>query len=63
MSLRAGDATAGVQIDAINKENMMKYFDLWDKFHFKKHPKRFYNMDEMGMPLDPCPPKLVVPKG
>ena len=24
---------------------------------------RVHNMDEIGMPLDPCPPKIVAPKG
>ena len=64
MSLRAGDATAGVRIDAINEENMKKYFDLleevYNELDFKDHPERIYNMDETGMPLDPHPPKVVV---
>ena len=67
MSLRAGDATADVQIDAINEENMNKYFDLleevYNELDFKDHPERIYNMDETGMPLDLCPPKVIVPKG
>ena len=58
------DATAGVRIDAINEENMKKYFDLleevYNELDFKDHPERIYNMDETGMPLDP---KVVVPKG
>ena len=67
MSLRVGDSTAGVGIDAINEENMTKYFDLLEEVHneldFKDHPQRIYNMDETGMPSDPRPPKVVVPKG
>ena len=67
MSLRAGDATAGVRIDAINEDNMRKYFDLleevFDELDLKNHPERIYNMDETGMPLDPRPPKVVAPKG
>ena len=26
-------------------------------------PEKIYNMDEMGMPLDPRPPKVVATKG
>ena len=60
MSLQASDATAGVRIDAIDEENMKKYFDLLEEVYndldFKDHPERIYNMDETGMPLDPHPP-------
>ena len=67
ISLRAGDATAGVRIDAINEENMKKYFDLledvYNEFDFKNHPERIYNIDETGVALDPHPPKVAVPKG
>ena len=60
MSLRVGDSTAGVRIDAINEENMTKYFDLleevYNELDFKDHPERIYNMDETGMSIDPCPP-------
>ena len=67
MSLRVGDSTADVGIDAINEENMTKYFDLleevYNELDFKDHPQRIYNMDETGMPSDPRPPKVVVPKG
>ena len=31
MSLRAGDPTAGVRMDAINDENMKNYFDLLEE--------------------------------
>lgn len=67
MSLRVGDSIAGVGIDAINEENMTKYFDLleevYNELDFKDHPQRIYNMDETDMPLDPRPPKVMVPKG
>ena len=62
LSLRTGDATAGVRIDAVNEESMREYFallrEVYDEF-IDGHPERIYNMDEMGMPLDPCPPKLL----
>ena len=56
-------------MDAINEDNMRKYFDLLEEvfnhLDFKNHPERIYNMDETGMPLDPHPltPKVVAPKG
>ena len=67
MTLRAGDPTAGVRLDAINDENMQNYFDLleevYDELYLRNHPERVYNMDETGMPLDPRTPKIIAPKG
>ena len=67
LSLRSGDLTAGVRIDAVNKENMLNYFNLlkevYDELDFAGHPERIFNMDETGMPLDPRPPKVVAHKG
>ena len=44
MSLRAEDATAGVRIDAINEDNMHKYFDLleevFDELDLKKPSRK-----------------------
>jgi hypothetical protein len=44
VSSRASDTTAGVRIDAINEENMKKYFDLLEEVYndldFKDHPER-----------------------
>ena len=46
MSLLMGDATADVRIDAINEDNMHKYFDLleevYEELDFKDHPERIY---------------------
>ena len=57
LTLRAGDATTGVRIDAENEENMRAYFGLlkevYDELDFEAHPERIYNMDETGVPLDP----------
>ena len=43
LRLRVGDSTAGVRFDAINEENMKKYFDLlkdtYDEHSFDKHPE------------------------
>ena len=67
VSLRSGDATAGIRIDAVNEENMLQYFSLlrevYDDLDFDGHPERIYNMDETGVPLDPRPPKVVAKKG
>ena len=32
-------------------------------YGFGDHPEARYNMDETGMPLEPCPPKVVAKKG
>ena len=67
LSLRSGDSTAGVRIDAVNEENMRIYFNLlkevYDELDFAGDPERIFNMDETGMPLEPRPPKVVAHKG
>ena len=67
LHLRSGDSTAGVQMDAINKENLDNYFDLlrsvYNDFDFDKFPESIYNMDETGIPLSSRPPKVVAKKG
>ncbi len=67
LSLRTGDSTAGVRMDAVNTENMDMYFDLlrsvFDDFGFDQFPEAIYNMDETGVPLTPRPPKIIAKKG
>ena len=67
LRLCAGDSTAGIRMDAVNAENIHAYFDLlrsvYDEFGFDDHPKQIYNMEETGVPLESCPPKIVVAKG
>ena len=67
LSLRSGDSTAGVRLDAMSEENMKTYFDLlrevYDTFDFENHPEAIYNMDETGVPLEPRPPKVVAKRG
>ena len=67
VSLRAGDATGHVRMNAITRENLQQYFKLLDdcmtEYDFANHPERVYNMDESGVPLDPKPPKVVSVKG
>ena len=54
LSLRSGDLTAAVRMNAVNSENVNTYFDLleevFDKYDFHSHPEAIYNMDETGMP-------------
>ena len=67
LSLRRGDSTAGVRMDAINAETLQQYFGLlqevYDKHDFEHHPERIYNMDETGVPLDPRPSKVLAARG
>ena len=67
LSLRRGDATGHVRMNAMTQENLKSYFDLLeevlDENDLKNHPERIYNMDETGVPLDPKPPKVIAPKG
>lgn len=54
-SLRSGDATAWVRMDAINAENMTQYFDvlkLKEVCEFNSYKKCVYNMDVTGVPLE-----------
>ncbi len=66
LRLRSGDSTAGVRMDAVNAENLDKYFDLlrnvYDDFEFDKFPESIYNIDETGVPLTPRPPKVIAKK-
>ena len=54
-------------MDAINAENITNYFDqlrsLFDEYDFDNHPEALYNLDEMGMPLEPWPLKVISQKG
>ena len=67
LSLRSGDATGHVRMNAMTEENLTNYFDLLRDCMFENdlnnHPERIYNMDESGMPLDPKPPKVVAVRG
>ena len=69
LSLRSGDATAHVRMDAINQENLKHYFSLLKKCIDENDLETItqneytYNMDESGVPLDPKPPNVVARKG
>ena len=67
LSLRRGDNTAHIRMDAINSETMDHYFDLL-KSTLTDHdlmnaPAQVYNVDESGMPLDPKAPNVVAKTG
>jgi len=63
LSLRRGDNTASVRIDAVNEVIMSNYFDLLEdtlkKNNLLNSPSQIYNIDEAGAQLDPKAPYLV----
>ena len=67
LSLRRGDATAHVRMDATSKPTLRKYYKLLSetlaKYGITNSPAQVYNMDETGIPLDPRPPNIVVKCG
>ena len=67
LSLRRGDGTCHLRLNAINEATLNHYFDLLKDIletnDLMNHPERIYNVDETGMPLDPPTPKIVAKKG
>ena len=67
LSLRRGDATAHVRMDATSKQTLRKCYRLLSetlaKYGITNSPAQVYNMDETGIPLDPRPPNIVVKGG
>ena len=64
LSLRSGDATACVQMNGMNKENITGYFNLLKEvFDELDLIECIYNMDKTGVPLEPRPPKIESKKG
>ena len=67
LALRKGDPTANVRMDSVNKETMDTYFsmlkDTLTKYGLLNNLSQIYNVDEMGMPLDHHPPKIITVKG
>ena len=65
--MRKGDSTAFVRMDAINEETLTSYYKLLEdtlqENKLQNCPSQIYNVDETGVPLNPKPPKIVVPKG
>lgn len=64
LSLGRGDATAHIRLDSVNNEAIQGYYNLLEdtlcKHSLLSNCEQIYNMDESGMPLDPCPPNVVV---
>ena len=67
LSLRRGDSTVNVRMDAINKETIDPYFSLLkevlDTYQLVDDPAQIYNVDESGMPLDFKTPNVVAETG
>lgn len=63
LSLRSGDSTANVRMEALSKQNFHLLKTVYDRYDFYAHPEAIYNMDETGMPLEPRPPKVVASRG
>ena len=67
LSLRKGDPTAAIRMECLTKQRMTAYFQNLEiclqENDLMKSPGQIYNVDETGMPLDHCPPKVVGRKG
>ena len=67
LSLRRGDPTAHVRMNAVNKESIEGYFDLLEEtlneHDLLNSPGQLYNMDESGVPLDSRPPNVIAKRG
>ena len=67
LSLRRGDTTAHVRMNAVNSETMKQYFsllnDVMSEYELHSKPSQIYNVDESGIPFDPRPPNVVTTKG
>ena len=67
LSLRRGDATANVRMEALDIETKNEYFKSLEET-LKEHdlinsPGQIYNVDETGVPLDHKPPNVVARRG
>ena len=56
LTLRRGDPTAHVRMDAINEDTLDQYFsllkDVMEEHSLYDKPSQIYNIDESGVPLD-----------
>ena len=61
--LRKGDSTAHLRMDAVNEETLKQYYDLLEdtlkENNLMDSPSCVYNVDKMGIPLDPNAPSGV----
>ena len=64
LSVRQGDSTGHVRMDAMNRETIDHYFALLhNTLTTHNLLSQIYNVDESGVPLNPRPPKVVTSKG
>ena len=67
LSLRRGDPTAHVRMNATNRETIDNYYELLEDILTENNlldsPAQIYNMDESGIPLNPRPPNIVAKRG
>ena len=67
LSLRQGDSTAHVRMDAMNQETIDHYFtllhDTLSEHGLLDKPSQIYNVDETGVPLNPRPIKVITTRG
>ena len=67
LSLRRGDATANVRMEALDIETKNEYFKSLEETlkeqGLMNSPGQIYNVDETGVPLDHKPPNVVARKG
>ena len=67
LSLRQGDSTAHVRMDAVNEDTIDHYFsllhDTLTTHGSLDKPSQIYNIDKSGVPFNPRPPKIITAKG
>ena len=68
LTLRKGDHTAAVRMDAMKKQTALdNYFielkNILDENELQHKPGQIYNMDESGVPLDHRSPRVLARKG
>ena len=67
LSLRQGDSTAHIRMDAMNQETIDHYFSLLHDtlvtHELLNKPAQIYNVDETGIPFNPFPLNIVSTEG
>ena len=68
LCLRKGDRTAAIKIDAMKNQSALdNYFlqlkSILDADNLGDKPGQIYNMDETGIPLDHCSPRVLAKRG
>ena len=68
LTLRKGDRTAAVRMDAMKNQTALDYYfielkNILDENELQHKPGQIYNMDESGVPLDHRSPRVLARKG